>query len=250
MSEVGIVVPCYNEAARLPLEQFRAFRPDGLELQFVFVNDGSTDDTLRVLRALEKSDPQRFSVVDRGSNGGKADAVRLGMLEAFRRGFRYVGYWDADLSTPLEEIPRFVDVLETHPQRDVVFGARVQLLGRSIRRNSRRHYLGRVFATVVSNLLRLRVYDTQCGAKLFRASDETASLFAEPFATNWVFDVEVIARMIASRRANGGPRVSEAIYELPLLSWRDVAGSKVRAGDFLRAPAEIARIYLRYLRRG
>jgi hypothetical protein len=169
------------------------------------------------------------------------------MLQAFERDSRYAGYWDADLATPLDEIPRFLSVLEDSPGFEVVFGARVQLLGRAIERSSTRHYAGRVFATLASLTLGIPVYDTQCGAKLFRNSSTTRALFAEPFCSNWVFDVEILARMLQGQ-TRGGPRVSDVIHELPLRSWTDVAGSKVSALDFPKALAELWRIRSRYLR--
>ena len=131
-----------------------------------------------------------------------------------------------------------------------MFGARVQLLGRSIARSAVRHYLGRVFATAASLLLRMPIYDTQCGAKLFRVTPLTRTLFAQPFAVGWTFDVELIARLIRVRLQLGKQDAPRLIYELPLETWRDVAGSKVRALDFMRALFEMLRIHHRYLRRG
>ena len=110
-----------------------------------------------------------------------------------------------------------------------------------------RHYLGRVFATAASLTLRLPVYDTQCGAKLFRCTDEVRALFAEPFVTGWIFDVELIARLIRGR-GEGGTPVSAAICELPLYRWADVSGSKVKSTDFLVAFREMLRIWRRYMR--
>jgi len=250
MPAVVIVVPCYNEANRLAVDDFVAFGEQHAGVDFLFVNDGSTDDTLGRIDEIAARLPSRVRVLDQQPNAGKAQAVRGGMLEAFASDAAFVGYWDADLATPLDEIPRFIDVFEQHPEREIVMGARVGLLGRDIRRSARRHYLGRIFATAASVTLGLSVYDTQCGAKLFRASDDMAALFRDAFCTNWIFDVEIIARLTQQRLASGGPRPQEVIFELPLDRWHDVAGSKVVPGDFPTALFEMFRIHRRYLRGG
>ena len=82
--------------------------------------------------------------------------------------YQLVGYWDADLATPLAEIPVFIEKFQSNKELNAVCGSRILRLGSSIRRSVFRHYLGRVFATIVSNILNIPVYDTQCGAKLFR----------------------------------------------------------------------------------
>ena len=128
----------------------------------------------------------------------------------------------------------------------MVFGARVQLLGRVIERRAVRHYLGRVFATAASLMLGLRIYDTQCGAKLFRASPAMQALFQEPFATRWLVDIEILARLIQARRGTALPQAEDIIYEFPLPEWRDVAGSKVKAWDFAKGLCGLARIYWQY----
>jgi dolichyl-phosphate beta-glucosyltransferase len=245
--DTAIVVPCFNEAGRFRGEAFLEFAATHPGVRFVFVNDGSTDETPELLEGLVSHAPERFEYVELSQNGGKAAAVRAGILHAFAAGPRYVGYWDADLATPLQEIPRFIATLESRAEREICIGSRVQLLGRHIERRASRHYLGRIFATAASVALRLPVYDTQCGAKLFRASADMHALFAAPFVTNWCFDVEVIARLVQARQASGGPGPADVIYELPLDRWRDVSGSKVRALDFLTAFIEIARMRRRYL---
>jgi glycosyltransferase involved in cell wall biosynthesis len=247
LTGTSIVVPCYNEAARLDVAAFQRFLAAHPGVGFVFVNDGSTDGTAGVLAGLRDAAAGRVTVLDLDRNRGKAEAVRRGVLAALGSGAAYVGYWDADLATPLDAIPTFVAVLDRVPAVELVMGARVQLLGRQIVRRRVRHYLGRVFATVVSAALGLAVYDTQCGAKLFRATPATERLFDLPFRTTWVFDVELLARMIRAQRAAGRPPLTEAVYELPLLEWRDVAGSKVRPYHFVRAAAEVALIYRTYL---
>lgn len=247
MAQTTIVVPCFNEAGRLPVDIFADHARKHGDTDFVFVNDGSRDRTLEVLHELEARMPERIAVLDQQPNRGKAEAVRVGMNAAFERGSRYAGYFDADLAAPLEEIPRLRAVLEAHESIEMVFGARVQLMGRRIDRSRLRHYLGRVFATVASETLGLPIYDTQCGAKLFRVTEATRALFAEPFVGGWIFDVEILARRIAAAGTEGSPDVAEVIYELPLDTWVDVAGSKVGPGDFFRAMLAMWRIRGRYL---
>lgn len=244
-----IVVPCYNEGSRLDGNAFLDYLAQQPSVGFVFVNDGSHDETLKLLQELAAREPGRVEVVDQQPNQGKAAAVRTGMLRAFELQCDYAGYWDADLATPLDEIMGFVGVLQERPGLLMVFGARVALLGRSIERRAARHYLGRVFATAASNLLGLPVYDTQCGAKLLRVNEDSRRLFAAPFLVNWTFDVELIARLIRMRRSEGSQDPADEIYELPLRRWHDVAGSKVRARDFARALLEMWRIRHSYLRR-
>src|SRR5436309_1538575 len=149
-----------------------------------------------MLESLRTEDPSRYAVLDLSRNGGKAEAVRRGVVSALERPPDFVGFWDADLATPLSELPSFVDVLARNKETQMVFGARVRLLGRDISRRPSRHYVGRVGATLISSTLGLPVYDTQCGAKLFRASDMFRDLFAAPFVSRWIFDVEIIARLV------------------------------------------------------
>jgi dolichyl-phosphate beta-glucosyltransferase len=243
-----VIVPCYNEAVRLDRAAFDQFIAACPSISFVFVDDGSTDDTLAVLRSMEQRHARGIQVLAAGKNGGKAEAVRKGMLHAIDTAVApVIGFWDADLATPLDAIPEFLETLDTKPDVEWVFGARVNLLGRRIERSAARHYLGRVFATVVSTMLRLPVYDTQCGAKLFRVTAEFRQLLVEPFESRWIFDVEMIARLLRLRGLNT-ESVRNSIYEFPLHAWRDVAGSKVRPKDFIRAIVEVFAIYRRYLR--
>jgi dolichyl-phosphate beta-glucosyltransferase len=246
MSQAIIVVPCYNEALRLEIGKFRDFARGHPEHRFLFVNDGSTDGTLDVLHDLRSLDRARFVIRDLPENVGKAEAVRLGVLQAFEAAPDYVGYWDADLATPLDAIPAFCSILDSRRDIEMVFGARVSLLGRSVERDLLRHYLGRAFATAASLALGIGFYDTQCGAKVFRTTHEIMSLFRSPFSTRWIFDVEIVARMVAARRATDRPPVGEAVYEYPLHEWRDVAGSKVKPRDFVRAFFELVAISRRY----
>jgi hypothetical protein len=121
-------------------------------------------------------------------------------------------------------------------------------LGRQIRRSWKRHLLGRAFATTASLVLRLPVYDTQCGAKMFRVTRRTAALFDRPFRTRWIFDVELLARIITRPGIADSLRVEDVVYEYPLQKWEDIAGSRLHSHDFFVAAKELAAIYWQYMR--
>lgn len=233
-----IVIPCYNEAARLPTGTLTFFARKHPELDIMLVDDGSTDNTLEVLRQLEDTCP-RLRHLALLHNRGKAEAVRQGILAALKEKPALVGFWDADLATPLEEIPDFIATLERGGFQAVT-GCRLTRMGAEVRRKLSRHYLGRIFATVVSRLLRLEVYDTQCGAKLFAAA-LAGEIFAAPFRSRWLFDVELLRRIV---RRYGSEATQRMIYEYPLRKWNDVAGSKLTLGRMLLTPFEILKIFL------
>ena len=242
-----IVVPCYNEAERLRGDEFLAFTRIDPRIHFLFVNDGSSDATLPMLQQLCDGNDPALRLLDKPKNGGKAEAVRDGFNAALRSNqpqLEYIGFWDADLATPLETIPHLLAKLRRDTHLHMVFGSRVRLLGRAIHRKLVRHYLGRLFATFASITLGLPIYDTQCGAKIFRVSPTLVEAMTGPFVSRWIFDVEIVARYL---RLKGRRFCSETIFEYPLHAWHDVGGSKVRPSDFFLAIADLARIRRRYL---
>ncbi|MGH2345837.1 MAG: glycosyltransferase [Chloroflexota bacterium] len=244
-----LVIPCYNEASRLPVDALAEWSVPGYEVRLLMVNDGSRDGTLRTFDALRERAPDRIEILDLRPNRCKAEAVRQGMLRAFAAQPEYIGFWDADLATPLAEVSRFLGILDSRPGIDMVFGSRVKLLGRLIERKAYRHYYGRTLATAISLLLKVAIYDSQCGAKLFRVQPALEKVFGRPFLSRWLFDVEIVARYRRILLADGR-RVSDAVYEIPLREWRDIGHSKVRPRDAVLAYVDLARIYAHYLRRG
>ncbi len=247
-TRICLVVPCYNEAERLAPEQFLSALRNELRLNLLFVDDGSTDRTGRVLADLCATTPERIRCLRRSVNGGKAEAVREGVLAALSGGYGLIGYWDADLATPLAELKEVASYFES-PRINAVLCSRVNLLGRNVRRRLWRHYFGRFSATLISFALRMGVYDTQCGAKLFRANDGLRAVFDRPFTTTWVFDAEILARF---QVLTGGGERDMGIIEHPVREWRDVPGSKVRFGNVLRTTVDLCRIrrYVQRNRRG
>jgi dolichyl-phosphate beta-glucosyltransferase len=234
-----LVIPCYNEAERLTPEPFLQLLASRPEVDLIFVNDGSTDRTAALLADLAAGGRGRITIVTLEENAGKARAVQLGVLTAFNVRPEFVGYWDADLAAPLTEVREFMEVFQARPDVEIVIGSRVKLLGRDVKRSLLRHYCGRVFATAASFTLGVGVYDTQCGAKIFRATETIRQAFAAPFRSKWIFDVELLSRYIS---AIGATESEARICELPLRTWRGVPGSKLKTWHAVRAVWELALI--------
>jgi glycosyltransferase involved in cell wall biosynthesis len=233
-----LVVPCYNEAARLRGEDFLSLAREH-DLGLLFVDDGSTDATATRIETLIGRAEGRATLLRMSFNAGKGEAVRQGLQRAIAAGAESVGYADADLSTPPDEIARLAAELRGGTA-NVVMGSRVRLLGRQIERNPVRHYLGRLFATCASLALDLPVYDTQCGAKWFRVTPVLEAALTRPFSSRWVFDVELIGRLLKrDGRAGYGMR---DFAEVPLQRWSDVAGSKLSALAAIESGFDLARI--------
>lgn len=247
MPRTWIVVPCYNEAKRLDPAAFETELNRRPDLAFLFVNDGSRDSTAEILDGIARRHP-RAEALHLERNGGKAEAVRRGMRHACTRSdVELVGFWDADLATPLAEIEEFERTLARRPDVQAVFGARLPLKGRRIQRRRIRQLLGGVFSCAASLCLGGRFVDTQCGAKLFRASGELYHVLERPFLARWIFDVEIVARWRQLRAFLGEPPIAERLFEQPIDEWHEVAGSKLKSGDFGKAALELTRIWRRHV---
>ena len=238
-NKTAVIIPCYNEAVRLKTDAYIGFLDDHQGVEFYFVDDGSVDNTLKMLVEMTAASV-RCHVVKLDKNCGKAQAVFKGVNEALKGDFKYIGYWDADLATPLYMIPEFIELLDTGKYNSVL-GCRIQRLGATITRKTFRHYQGRFLATIVSSILHLPIYDSQCGAKIFRVTGDFRESFSVPFTTKWLFDVELIARLQKLNAKHKG-KFADTVYEFPLTEWHDVAGSKVRMRDGVSAFFDLMKI--------
>ncbi len=225
-----MVVPYFNEAARFDPEPVAALLAKA-DVDVVAVDDGSTDATPARLANLAAAHPGRLTVLTLPANQGKAEAVRRGLRAALDAGAPLVAYCDADFATPPGEVARLVDALRADVGLDAVLGSRVAMMGTDIRRSAYRHYSGRLFATLGSMVLGVAVYDTQCGAKAFRATSRLDAALARPFVSRWAFDVELLGRLLPGR-----------CREIPLQTWYDPGGSHLTLAAGLRATADLVRI--------
>ena len=188
--------------------------------------------------------PEQIFTLHATKNQGKAEAVRLGFEYLMQnKNYDILGYLDADLATPLSQINHICYSLESNDELMMAFGSRVQLFGLDIQRKTSRHYLWRIFATYVSVLLGLQIYDTQCGAKFFRNNEILKAVFQEKFVSKWFFDIEIFIRL---KVLFGKEKFQKSILEIPLKKWHEQGASKLKWSDFVLSPLQLSKIKKKY----
>jgi dolichyl-phosphate beta-glucosyltransferase len=237
MQKIAIIIPCYNEEQRINIEHVKYLVENSL-LDIYFANDGSTDNTERIINDLKKTYLNRCFVINYNVNQGKAHTVYKAVNQLMEsKNYDYIGYFDADFSTPTSEIIRILNEIIAN-KFDFIFGSRVKLLNSKIDRKWYRHIIGRIIITLINFKLKLGIYDTQCGAKILKTSLAKVA-FSKPFYTSWLFDVEVFIRL------NNAKLLFNA-KEFPLLEWKDIEGSKLGWRTFIKIIKELYLLNKKY----
>jgi dolichyl-phosphate beta-glucosyltransferase len=212
--ELSVVIPAFNEEGRLPetlrkLEPYLTRRSDSFEV--ILVDDGSGDRTLRVMHDESERHPY-VKVVALPANRGKGRALASGVAVSTGR---FVLISDADLSTPIEELPKLEAALADGAEVAIASrakkGARIE-----ISQPPHRVLMGKIFNLIVQALLLPGIWDTQCGFKLFKG-DLGRHLFGQLKTDGFGYDVEVLYR---ARRAR------HPIAEVPV-RWQHSAPTRV-----------------------
>lgn len=235
--KICIVIPCYNEEKGLDKKAYFNFIDNHTNVLLYFVNDGSTDNTANILADFQKTYPNNVAVINCEKNVGKAEAIRTAVTECNNTyNFTYLAYLDADLATSLEECVSLTSYFNDSIQ--FVFGSRIMKVGSTIKRSQSRFLIGRIIATAISNILNLRVYDTQCGCKLF-TKELSKIAFKEPFISKWLFDVEIFNRLMIHF---GVDQATNHMLEVPLKRWVDQGDSKVKLTYFFKLWIDLYKI--------
>jgi len=238
MQETIVIIPCYNESQRIDKIAFINFLTKNPDVTLFFVDDGSTDDTFSIITQFTNHLTNAICF-QMETNQGKAEAIRLSILHLISNyKYRFIGYFDADLSTSLDYIILFRNELVKNNDLKIIMGARIRRLGATISRNPARHIFGRIVATIASIILTLPVYDTQCGAKLFEASF-VKKVFELPFITKWLFDIEILKRLNALYSSD---IITNRTLEYPLENWIDDGNTRIKLKDFIRVPIDLMKI--------
>jgi CheY-like chemotaxis protein len=235
---VGVVIPCFNEEERLLSDDFLNFLDKNSGYHLCFVNDGSKDNTLKVLKDLQKERVDFITVYDCKKNGGKAEAVRLGMLHmAQKEDLDYIGFLDADLSTDLADFDDLVKTIETSDFK-IVSGSRISRMGADITKESARKIISLTINFIIRKILSMDFKDTQCGAKIFH-KDVINVAFGKKFVTQWIFDVEIFRRIT---QYYGLKKTKKILCEQPLKRWIHADGSKLSMKDSVKIVGQLAQI--------
>lgn len=239
---VGVAIPCYNEELRIKKAEFFSYIDQNPGYHLCFVNDGSTDNTLEVLQKLATDRPDNISVYDCEVNGGKAEAVRLGMLHlAQDTEFNYVGFLDADLSTDLADFDGLVQTLAKSDFK-MVNGSRIARMGADIHKDGARQIISKTINLIIRKILGMPFQDTQCGAKVM--TPQIAKLvFEQKFLTRWLFDVEIFMRL---KKKFGLDKSISMLCEQPLKRWVHEDGSKLSMKDSVKILGQLMQIAVSY----
>ncbi len=238
MSKILLLIPCYNEAARLDTARILAFAKEHPDVHLLMLDDGSTDGTLKILNNLAHQSAN-ISVYHSDQNMGKGHIIREAILNfPDIQNYKYIAYFDADLSTPLEFVFRLEDEMEKSP--DIVFamGSREPTTDNNLQVRKHRQWIGRQVAGKINSIIGYPFYDTQCGAKLIRR-ESAIELFRDPFLSAWLFDMELLLRI---KNTDGTDSWTEQVLEIPVDEWNHVDGSKISYGYFPKMLKEMKKI--------
>lgn len=240
----GIVIPCYNESSRLDLNTFIEFAKRNKGSVLCFVNDGSADMTRATLASIKNLVHDNVYICEVSENAGKANAVRKGSMMLFNETEAdTIGFLDADLSTGFDEYQELINALEYDPQKSIVFGSRnMKSSDATIERNPVRKLLSNIIRLLIFLIIRVKIYDSQCGAKVFKRS-LIPQIYNQGFYSRWLFDVEIILRL---RKRLGKEGFMRIFLEKPLKNWIHMDGSKLNFKDSMMIPLNLSKIWAEY----
>jgi CheY-like chemotaxis protein len=235
---VGVVIPCYNEEKRLLSTEFNNYISKNSGYHLCFVNDGSKDRTLKILKKLQRGKEDFITIYNCEKNGGKAEAVRLGMLHmAKKEGLDYIGFLDADLSTNFDDFDDLIKIMN-HSSFKIVSGSRMARMGANITKECSREIISLTINFIIRKILSMDFKDTQCGAKVFHR-DVIDIAFEKKFVTQWIFDVEIFKRIT---QHYGLKKARKMLCEQPLKRWIHADGSKLSLKDSIKIIGQLAQI--------
>lgn len=224
---ICLIVPLYNESKRFNSDYFDSLNIKNLDL--IFVNDGSNDDTLIMINNLSF----KKHIISYSENKGKGEAIRLGIKYAISKKYDLIGYLDSDGSFSSSSVVKLIDQakreFESNKDLGMIIGSRINLSGREIIRTKSRKILSIAVKIILSLIIINKPYDTQSGFKIIKNTKLLKDTVEKKFETSWFFDVELIEAI----------RGKYKIYEIPVDNWVDIKGSKLNYKQSIKILKEI-----------
>lgn len=242
---VALIIPCFSEQNRLPpfLQSLAQSVPAHIHASFYIVDDGSPEPCRKAMHDLAAQfhaefPHSHFHVIQNLTNRGKGYSIRRGFAEAATDGtFDAIGFCDADGASPAYEVWAMYERSIQNPNCSFI-ASRVDMLGKKVDKSWFRHYSGRIYATLACWITGLRVYDTQCGLKVFPASI-AATLASETNTDGFAIDSDILMTLQA---------IHHTVEEVPI-DWHDVKESKVNVWrDGPAMLAQLVRLRLQHIR--
>jgi len=236
-NRIAVVIPVFNEHSRSSGQYLESLTD--IDWDMILVNDGSTDQSLEMLRKLESAH-SNVKVLNLPQNQGKAEAIRAGFnnLLSSHSNYDYIGFLDADGAISKLDSRRIIHLVNLKigvEGFDCIWTSRVGLSGRNIQRTMFRFYVSRLIRTIIGIRHRHLPYDTQSGFKVFKFSEELKLTLDKKFETKWFPDVELLLRLGTSGR-------NYLIWEEPLNLWQEIGQSSLRFSKFPLILVEIVRV--------
>ena len=241
-TQVTLVLPSYNEGKRIAVcleDLFQVWSHAPFSWELVIVDDGSKQEHLVKTREIVSEFQKKFSnasikLIELPINQGKGGALQAGFESSTAE---YVGFLDADGATSATTaLKAAAHLFYSSNTVDAVIGSRIKMLGRHVERKFSRHLIGRFFATLVSELFQVPIYDSQCGCKFFKR-EEVMPLLKLILDSRWTWDTQLLLLLYI---------LQSRIEEFPI-DWHEVEGSKVHVfRDSWRMFKNLSRFYKAY----
>jgi glycosyltransferase involved in cell wall biosynthesis len=226
MAKSLLLIPAFNESTRLPGFLNQLIKENEVitfDIDICILDDGSREFEYEKMYETFLSLKDTFSLYETKllyqrfpNNIGKGAVLRRSMEDNLAK-YEYIGFLDADGSTAFSEWLRLLEEIKNDINLGAVIGSRFKGLGYEVQRTFKRFISGRIFATLLSNLFDISVYDSQCGAKIFRVSELNRKILNFCDNDRWLFDTQLVLLLYGS---------GTMVKEVPV-NWCDMAGSKI-----------------------
>lgn len=240
--KTGIIITCYNVEQAINQEAFLSFLIRNKDYHLCFVNDGSTDATLKLITSMKEIDPEGISIIDVQKRIGKPAAVRLAVNLLYNmRSIAYIGQMDVKLSIDFNDLKRMVQILKSE-DKFMVVGARNICDNKNVAPNLLKCYLLKLKKQIIYLLLGIPFQDIHCEARVF-VRNIVPIIYGDSFASKWSYDIEIFLRL---KNYIGKCQLINKICELPIRNRHTDNSTKRGVFEIVEGPLTLIYISLKY----